>query len=359
MKPYIPEKLPVEGVDWAGLIGLIDEASYRLGNYAGALDALSTPHYFYPMATQEAVFSSRIEGTYSTFEEVVGFAASRDIPDWKRDDLQEVINYRRAMTHALARLDELPLCLRLIREMHGVLLDSVRGRDRGRGEFRMVQNWIGGATMETARYVPPPPEVIAEYLNNWESYLHAEERVPLAQLAILHAQFEVIHPFVDGNGRVGRLIVPLFLYEKGLISQPVFTISPYIDAHRDEYYDRLYAVSAERDWTGWIAYFLTAIREQAIQNTQQSARIAALYTETLDRVARLTRSQYVGRAVEIIFEQPIFTTTDFRQALNAPRRSGDFILKILRDEGVVTLIEEGAGSAPDILGFPQLIALFA
>jgi Fic family protein len=368
VKPYIPQKLPLDSVDWDELVPAIGEASFELGRYSGALDALGAPSvYFLPIATQEAVYSSRVEGTRSTYEDVVGGQALADLDPRTREDIEEVMNYRRAMLHALERLKERPLNLNMLKEMHAILLENVRGRDKGRGQFRRVQNWIGGATMSTARYVPPPVEVLDDCLANWERYLHARrpdeveephlmsERDPLVQLAILHAQFEIIHPFVDGNGRVGRMIIPLFLYQRGLIAQPVFAISPYIDAHRSEYFDRLGAISEQGDWSGWILFFLRAVRHQAIENKARARKIVDLYSAIKERVRRRTRSQYASAAVEIIFEEPIFRTSGFVQRLAAPRRSGLNILDTLKEIGVLKVIQSGSGPLPDVLGFSELL----
>jgi len=370
VKSHIPQKLPITGLDWAALAPFTSRANMQLGYYSGTLDALYAPSIYYiPMMTQEAVFSSRIEGTQADYEEVVGGEALPDLDPEKRDDVQEVINYRRAMQYALAQMEEKPLNLNLIRQMHSILLDGVRGKRKGRGEFRRVQNWIGGATMETARYVPPPVEMLDDLLNNWEAYLHAcrpgeeqpphllTERDPLVQLAVLHAQFEIIHPFVDGNGRIGRMIIPLFLYQHDLISRPVFTLSAYIDAHRSEYYDRLNAVTAAGAWTDWIVFFLTAIGEQAAANSQQARQIVNLFDTVTVRVNEATRSQYAAPAVEIIFEQPIFTTSDFVERLGAPRRSAIDLLNNLKEAGIITVIKAGSGQRPETLAFVELLKL--
>jgi Fic family protein len=372
MHPYIPDQLPLKTLDWDALAPLIGQTSYRLDYYSGTLDALRAPGiYFYPMATQEAVFSSRIEGTTSTYEEVVGGEALPDFDPEKRGDIEEVMNYRRAMLYAIEVMKEKPLNLTMLREMHAILLKGVRGRDRGRGEFRMVQNLVGGATMDTARYVPPPPERVPEALDNWERYFHARrpdevkpphtmaERDPLVQLAILHAQFEIIHPFVDGNGRIGRLIIPLFLYQRKLISQPVFTISPYINDHRQEYYDRLNAVTTKDDWLGWIQFFLTAVCEQALTNSQQASEISDLFNEIDEQLHATLRSDHLDRAIEVIFEQPIFTTTDFAQALNLAdsRQTAIGLLNNFKDEGVVETVYKSAGRRPETLALTRLLKI--
>jgi Fic family protein len=358
MLPHFPEKLPLANLDWSRIGPLVGQAGFHLGQYSGALDALEIPDiYFYSMTTQEAIYSSRIEGTNSTFEEVAGFGMLDDIPEARRDDLQEVINYQRAMTYAVKRMKELPLSLRLIKEMHAILLDSVRGKDKGRGEFRRVQNWIGGRTMETAAYMPPPPERVMEHLDNWEKYLHIDEPEPLVQMAIIHAQFESIHPFVDGNGRVGRMLIPLFLYQRGLLSRPVFSISPYIDAQRQQYYDGLNATRQPGGWESWIAYFLAAVREQARENTERVKRIAGLYTDVQRHMRRVSRSIYLEKALAVLFAQPILTTADFVDGLGAPRQSAVDLLQAFKNEHIVKMVQEGAGRRPETLAFSRLLEI--
>ena len=203
-----------------------------------------------PLTTNEAVLSSRIEGTQASLVEVLEFEASPkvDIQTEKQKDIQEIINYRQAIGMAVEWLEEKPVTLNMIKEIHSILLDSVRGKDKGRGRFRTVQNWIGrpGTPMECAEYVPPEPMRLMEFLSNLEKYIHYEGKDPLVQLAIVHAQFEIIHPFVDGNGRVGRILAPLFLYEKRVLSSPMFYISQYLETNRNLYYDCLKAISQDR-----------------------------------------------------------------------------------------------------------------
>lgn len=359
MNAHLPAKLPIISLDCTKFIQPLAEANYQLGKYAGLLAALSIPDiYFMPITTQEAIFSSRIEGTYATYEEVAGYEEF-DVDQGKHDDLEEIINYRRALMHAIEQMQykDLPICLRMLKDIHSILLEGVRGKDRGRGEFRRVQNFIGGRSQETARYTPPPPEMIMEYMDNWEKYLHQEGPDPLVQLAILHAQFESIHPFVDGNGRVGRIVVPLFLYERRLINKPLFSISPYINANREEYYDRLLAVTDNGDWEGWIIYFLEAVREQAIITGRWAKDIAELFDKIQDRIKEEVRSKYTEEALSFIFCDPVFKTSEFTEALNAPRRSANFMLSKLKEAGILKTIKASSGQSAEILGFVELIEL--
>src|SRR3989338_8013734 len=201
-KPYVPQSLPLESVDWVRFITLIGQANAEMARYDGTLEGIVNPRVLLsPLITKEAVISSKIEGTQASLEEVLQYEASPDVKNEKYDDIQEIINYREAMRFAIQWMKEKPITLNLIKEMHGILLDSVRGKDKGRGNFRTGQNYIGkpGAPIEQARYIPPDPLILMEHLSNFEKYFHYDEKDRLVQLAMIHAQFEIIHPFLDGN----------------------------------------------------------------------------------------------------------------------------------------------------------------
>ncbi len=259
-KPYKPDKLLLSSIDWVSHIPAIGRANAALARYDGLIQTMVNPNILLsPMTTQEAVLSSRIEGTQATLEEVLEFEAQyqKEIEPRKKEDIQEIINYRRAMQSAVNLLEKKPLCLNIICQLHRILLDSVCGSNKARGEFRRVQNWIGpvGCVIEDASFVPPSPEMMMEALNNWEKYFHFEEKDRLVQLAVVKAQFKLIHPFLDENGRIGRMLVPFFLFEKKLISSPVFYISAYFERRRADYYRALNAISENGDWNGWIRFF--------------------------------------------------------------------------------------------------------
>jgi Fic family protein len=234
------------------------------------------------------VLSSRIEGTTTTLaelllEEVAEGAARRDPAD-----VREVRNYVTALEYGVTRLRTLPLSLRLVRELHARLMKGVRGEHATPGEFRRTQNWIGvpRSTPESAIYVPPPPEFMMEALEAWERFLHERGRVPdLVQCALMHEQFEAIHPFLDGNGRVGRLLITLFLIERGRLSQPLLYLSAYIDQHRGEYYGGLQAVHTDGEWKGWIRFFLTGVEVIAQEAVAQAAKLMELRERWRERLA--------------------------------------------------------------------------
>jgi Fic family protein len=254
-------------------------------------------------------------------------------------------------------LRDLPLSQRVIRDAHRVLMQGVRGENRTPGEFRRVPNWIGsaGCRVEQARFVPPGADRVPELMSAWERYLHTEAPDRLVQLAILHAEFEAIHPFLDGNGRLGRLLVPLFLVDKQLLGSPDFYVSAYLEARRDEYYERLLAVSRDGDWTSWCAFFLEALTAQARDNESKARAILDLYQSKKDWIAQQTHSQYAVRALDWFFNRPIFKTSDFVASVGIPRGTANRIVRIVRDAGLLRELRTGSGRRPAILIFPELL----
>ena len=291
--------------------------------------------------------------------EVFEFEASKqaDIQTEKQKDIQEIINYRKSIGIAVNWLAKKPITINMIKEVHSILLNSVRGKDKGRGRFRAVQNWIGrpGASIEQAEYVPPEPMRIMEFLSNFEKYIHYEEKDILVQLAIVHAQFEIIHPFVDGNGRVGRILIPLFLYEKRLLSLPMFYISEYFETNRDEYYDRLKAITSEKRWEEWIEFFLNAVVEQSKTNSQKAKAILELYKKKKDRIQEITRSQYVIKIIDTLFAKPIFSSANFICESGIPKPSAMRFINLLEKENIISLLRKGKGRTPNIFIFNKLL----
>ena len=256
----------------------------------------------------EAVLSSQIEGTQSTLEDVLEFEAETPGAD-RPKDVEEVVNYVRAMNHGLRRLGELPVCLRLIREIHGELLSGARGAERTPGEFRRSQNWIGpaGCTLQAATFVPPPVHEMHQALDNLEKFLHTAESLPrLIHCGLVHAQFETIHPFLDGNGRVGRLLITLLLYQQRILQRPLLYLSYYLKAHRAEYYDRLNAVRHDGDWEGWLSFFLRGVYEVTQSATDTARAILQLREQHRQATAELGASGgTAARLLDYLFEQPI------------------------------------------------------
>ncbi len=318
MKPYEPQRLPLDCIDWAAHVTLIGRANAALARYDGMLQSIVNPAVLLsPLTTREAVLSSRIEGTQATLGEVLEFEAGEQEPldPSRRTDIHEILNYRRAMGQAVSDLETRPFSLNLLKQLHATLLDSVRGRDKSPGQFRRAQVYIAPQRepIEQATYVPPPGNRWSPLWTTGRGISTAEEKDPLVQLAVAKAQFELIHPFLDGNGRLGRMLVPIFLFEKELLADPMFYVSAYLEEHRDLYYQRLQAISQENDWNGWVAFFLTALVEQAGTNLLKTQKIMALYERMKVDVPRITRSQYAIQAIDALFDRPIFQTADFVQ----------------------------------------------
>jgi len=276
-------------------------------------------------------------------------------------DIQEILNYRAALLQAEEELQTRPFNLNLLLELHNILLDSVRGRDKGRGRFRTLQNWIGspGCPIERADFVPPDPLMLQKYLSAWEKHYHEESPDLLVQLAVVHAQFEIIHPFSDGNGRLGRILVPLFLFEKGLLSKPVFYLSAYFERNRDEYIDHLRALGRRRGaWNRWIEFFLVAITTQAEANTDSARKIINLYERLKEQVIGLTHSRFAIPMLDVLFEHPILSTKHFENRPGLPSKPMIMaLLKKLRQAKILSVVREASGSRPQILLFDELFNL--
>jgi len=360
-KPYIPQKLPPQKIDWKRLIPLIGKAHASIARYDGLLQSLINPAVLLsPLTTNEAVLSSRIEGTQASLEEVYELEAGFNKKSESiKQDIQEIVNYRKALLNAEKALKHQDITLNFIKSVHKILLDSVRGKNKNPGEFRNDQNWIGrpGTPMEQARFVPPNPLIVQEYMEDWEEFLQMNNfEDKLVQLAILHAQFEIIHPFKDGNGRIGRLLIPLFLYAKKLLSRPMFYLSEYLEARRQEYYDKLLFVTEKDDWQGWIEFFLTAIIQQSITNTKKAKRILELYEELKRKFINSTHSQYAVPLLDVFFQKPIVNSSTALKLANIGNRvTGNALLRKLEENKLIVLLSIGKGRTPNVYALPKLI----
>jgi Fic family protein len=358
---YHSGNFPPKHIAWEKLIPLIGPANAALARYDGVLSVIPNASVFLtPLTTQEAVLSSKIEGTQTTIGEVLEYEAQGELfagGEDRKADIQEVLNYRKAMHHAEKLLKTLPLCQRVIKEAHSVLMKGVRGHGRSPGEYRKIPNWIGppGCTIEEARYVPIAAEKLPDAMSDWEKYIHEEAPDRLVQLAIIHAEFEALHPFLDGNGRLGRMCVPLFMHNIGLIKRPMFYISAFFESNRDEYYERLLAISRDDKWTDWCAFFLRAVIEQAKNNAEKTSKILNLYEKKKGEIAKLTRSQYAIHAVDLIFRRPLFLATDFTVNKEIPEPTARRILDVLRKNGILRVIKKSAGRQPAMLCFGELV----
>ena len=308
-KAFIPAPLPPEpDIEFDGeLRTLLSQADRDIARLDAIAALRPNPDLFVAMYVRhEAVLSSQIEGTQSTLEDVLAFEAHAAAQHDSPKDVEEVVNYVRAMNHGLTRLTELPLSLRLLREIHGELMRNVRGGEKSPGEFRTSQNWIGpsGSTLPTASFVPPPPHELMNALGTLEKFLHeGKTTVPLLiRCGLAHAQFETIHPFLDGNGRVGRLLITLMLCEEGALSRPLLYLSVFLKAHRAEYYDRLTAIRQHGHWEPWPKFFLRGVSQTARAATRTAHDIVALRES--HRTALLKNPKAL-KLLDSLFQQPM------------------------------------------------------
>jgi Fic family protein len=304
---FVPHPLPLELALTPETVAILSEASRSLGVLQGIGQSLPSPQLLVrPFLRREAELSSRIEGTYATQEELVLFEMDPETAPTK-PDVREVWNYVEALEHGLKRLKELPVCLRMVRELHGRLMNGVRGSEKRPGEFRTRQNWIGqhNQAIADARFVPPPVAELQQCLDEFEAAIHDEGNLPvLVRLALIHYQFEAIHPFLDGNGRVGRLLIPLILAERKLLPLPLLHLSEYFEKHRKEYYDGLLHVSQTGTWQEWIRFFLLAVIEQAEETAERSKRFLDLREEYREKIQTLSSSALVLKMVDRLFVTP-------------------------------------------------------
>lgn len=307
---FVPAPLPPAINYTADLVRQLSRADQALSELSGLGRHLPNLHLLIaPYVKREAVLSSRIEGTRTNMDELLRDEIENQGEESDDSDVREVRNYVAALEHGIKRLDKLPLSLRLVRELHQHLMSGVRGDTATPGEFRRSQNWIGraGSTMMTATYVPPPPHEMMEALGQWERFLHEREAMPdLVQCALMHEQFEAIHPFLDGNGRVGRLLITLFLIERGRLSQPLLYLSEYIERHRQDYYELLQRVRTHGDWNAWLAFFLAGVAETATKAVAQAGRLMDLREESR---ARLKASPRALELLDELFTNPYITVT--------------------------------------------------
>jgi len=310
---FVPDPLPPE-ISWSpALAAALSAADRAVGELAGLGRVVPEPYLLMgPFVRREAVLSSRIEGTRASLTDVYAWEAVQ-LKLWNdrdAEDVREVFNYVRALEHGLRRLADLPVSLRLLRELHAILLEGVRGSSRAAGEFRKGQNWIGppGCTPQEAAYVPPPANELPAALDAFEKYLHQESALPpLVRLALIHYQFEAIHPFFDGNGRLGRMLVVLLLCSWGLLPQPLLYLSAFFEAHRREYYDRLLEVSTRGAWQEWLLFFLRGVENQARDAARRAARLLELRRSYRERFQKPRASAALPGLVDLLFECPVIT----------------------------------------------------
>jgi len=336
---FVPAPLPPVIAYDPEMVLSLSRADSALSELSGIGRQIPNPHLLIsPYLRREAVLSSRIEGTRASLSDVLLDEAEEARP--MDADVREVRNYVEALEYGLDRLRTLPLSLRLVCELHERLMREVRGERATPGEFRRSQNWIGpaGSTPTTAPYVPPPPDRLMECLANWELFLHERSRMPdLVQCALMHEQFEAIHPFLDGNGRMGRLLITLFLVERGRLSQPLLYLSAYIEARREEYYESLQRVRTEGDWAGWLHFFLAGVEATAREAIRQAGRLMDLH-DGLRR--RLHQKPKAAALLDELFANPYISVSRAARLLKVSYPTARQAITWLQKEG---LLEEVTG----------------
>lgn len=338
---FIPRPLPPADlrID-PELQALVSKADVALGRLDGAVAVIPDPDLFVlQYVRREAVLSSQIEGTYASLMDVLEYEAQMDHAE-RRVEVAEIINFVLAMNHGLDRLRNLPLSRRLMCEVHDVLMRDVRGGEPQKtpGQFRHTQNWIGGGSPATARFVPPPPELVDEQFANLEKFLHDPEPMsPLIKVGIAHAQFETIHPFLDGNGRTGRLLITFWLAERGILKKPLLYTSLYLKEHKDEYMDRLQSIRDEGAWEKWLAFFLDGIAQVATEATETATRILELREKDRNILARSLgrRSGNALRLLDDLFQRPLVTAKVVERTLDVSQPTASALVRDVADLGIL------------------------
>ena len=343
---FIPAPLPPSPpLRLAGAIQqLLSEADHALGRLDASILTLPNPDLFVLMyVRKEAVLSSQIEGTQSSLQDLLAAEAQVMGASTPPRDVEEVVNYVGAMNQGLARLSTLPVSIRLVREIHEVLLRGGRGSRLTPGELRRSQNWIGpeGCTLADASFVPPPPSEIPQALGDLERYVHADDGMPvLIKIGLVHAQFETIHPFLDGNGRLGRLLITFLLVERGILSKPVLYLSHFFKRHRQEYYDRLQAVRDAGDWEGWLAFFLRGVAQVSAEAAETARRVLALREEHRTHIAdHFGRAAGHGhRVLESLYERPILSVNQVGELTGTTYPAANGLVKRFVEGGLLVEI---------------------
>jgi Fic family protein len=361
-RSFVPEPLPPRDlrID-PELQALVSQADLALGRLDGAVRLLPDPDLFVAQyVRREAVLSSQIEGTQASLVDVLEYEALRERAE-KRLDVEEVVNYIAAMNHGLWLLKRLPLSRRLLSEVHAVLMKDVRGGEPSKtpGEFRRSQNWIGGGSPATARFVPPPPDAVGDLFSNLERFLHDPEPMPaLLKAGIAHAQFETLHPFLDGNGRIGRLLITFWLVERGILEKPLLYTSLYFKEHRDEYIDRLQAIRDNGDWEGWLAFFADGVGQVATEATETAVSILQLREADRARILGTT-SRRSGRALALLddlFKRPVVTINTVVHTLHVSKPTAAALVGELMGAGI---LQESTGRRRNrIFAYRRYLDLF-
>jgi len=341
-KAFIPNPLPPSPpIRFDGkLQSLLSEADRALARLDGITTVLPNPDLFIAMyVKKEALLSSQIEGTQASLEGVLEFEADL-IPKENVNEIKEVINYIRALNYGIERLKELPMSLRLIKEIHRTLLEETRGAHRSPGEFRKSQNWIGppGASLNEAIFVPPPPEVVLPAMGGLEKFLHNKNNniPPLIKIALIHSQFETIHPFLDGNGRIGRLLITFYLFWEGILTKPLLYLSFYLKKNRAEYYDLLMKVRLKGAWEDWIKFFLNGVSETSEEAAKTAREVIQLKEELITKLHDNSISSVYGvKLIDILFKTPLVSVKDILGKLNVSKEAANELAKKFEKIGIL------------------------
>ena len=353
---------PRNSLDWTQLVPLIGPASEAVARYDGLLAAMPDPDKLLSLLSlQEAVISSRIDGGRATLGEVLEFESGQrvDAPTLRRD-IQSTLDCHLALRRAQQMLAELPLCLGVMRAAHRVLLNGTQRAEQAPGELRQGSLRVGPAAgAEGGEYAPIGADELPDAVSRWERHIHEPAPDRLVHLAVLYAEFEALHPFAEGNGRLARMLVPTFLWQQGMIRCPLFTISSYFEARRVPYHDALLPIFRDGDWIPWCRYFLEALRVQAEENLTKAKEIFDLYDRTTRHFALTTRSPNTVEALVWLFGHPVVRSSDFTNDAGVPKRTAHRLLGALMEEGILYEIRAANGRRPALLGFPGLLSLVA
>lgn len=338
---FVPDPLPREVSLTSSTVFLLDGATRAVGTLAGVAETLPNPHLLIrPFIRREAVLSSKIEGTQASIADVFMFEASRE--RLEKGDVREVTNYVSALELGISLLEKLPLSARLTNQVHDALLSGVRGEDKMPGRLRPWPVWIGdaGTPIEESRYIPPPADRLPDLFADWERFVNAElEMPPLVQCALMHYQFEAIHPYMDGNGRIGRLLITLFLCAKGILPKPLLYLSAYFEKNRPAYYDQLFNVSLTGDFEPWVIFFLRGAAEQAWDALLRSRRVRDLQEQFKERLQQGRASANAMMLLDHLFINPYITVPVAQRVLGVTYAGARGVLRRLENARIVSPVE--------------------
>ena len=361
---YHQGEFPPRRLDYEAILPALDDASASLARYDATLSAMVNSQLLLgPLRRQDAISSSRMEGTISTMEDLYRLEAeeSLETPDpytEARNDDAETFLYSRALRLAQNALNEgRPLSEHLIRSAHETLLAFGRGARKRPGQYKVDQNYIGDDRRDIIYYVPISPDHFGPAMEQLVAYIGRQDVRPLLRTAIAHVEFEALHPFDDGNGRIGRMLITLMLWRLGILSEPYFFVSGYFETNKDEYIARMHAVSAQGDWTGWVVFFLTALHEQARVNIDTATRIQGLYSQMRERFREVLNSQYHDRALDYIFAHPVFRNDRFVESSGIPASSARALSRRLVEAGLLRTLDSASGRRAALYAFDPLLKL--